>query len=267
MSAPHAKTKIDETSKREDVMKNLYHDYLESVIALLKRIDQEEGQAVYEAARMLADAIQNGKNIFAFGCTHSSIPIQDLVYRAGGLMLINPIFGPGIASLDVLPATLSSAIENIPGYAKALLDNSPLRAGDILILVSVSGRNAVPIEMAQLAHERGVKVIGVTSRLYTESVSSRHPSGKKMYEFADVVLDNKVDKGDAVLQAEGVPQKFCPASGVTSIALLHAMVAATVQTLLERGVTPPVFLAANVDGGAEYNARLLKQYKEHIFFL
>ena len=248
-------------------MKNLYHDYLESVIALLKRIDQEEGPAVYEAARMLADAIQDGKNIFAFGCTHSSIPIQDLVYRAGGLMLINPIFGPGIASLDVLPATLSSAIENIPGYAKALLDNSPMRGGDILILVSVSGRNAVPIEMAQLAHERGIKVIGVTSRAYTESVSSRHPSGKKMYEFADIVLDNKADKGDAILQAEGVPQKFCPASGATSIALLHAMVAATIQTLLERGVTPPVFLAANVDGGAEYNARLLSQYKEHIFYL
>jgi uncharacterized phosphosugar-binding protein len=248
-------------------MNNLYHEYLESVIALLKRIDQEEEPAVYEAARLIVDAIQDGKNIFAFGCTHSSIPIQDIIYRAGGLMLINPIFGPGIASLDVQPATLSSAMEKIPGYAQALLDNSPIQAGDVLILVSVSGRNAVPIEMAQLAHERGVKVIGVTSRLYTESVSSRHPSGKKMYDFADVVLDNKVDKGDAVLQAEGVPQKFCPASGVTSIALLHSLVAATIQTLLERGITPPIFLAANVDGGAEYNKRLLDQYKDHIFYL
>jgi len=248
-------------------MNSFFHAYIENVMALLKSIDQEEGPAVYEAATLMADAIQSGNNLFAFGCTHSSLPIQDIVYRAGGLMLINPIFGPGIASMDVHPATLSSAMERISGYSEALLDNTPIKAGDVLILVSVSGRNAVPIEMAQVAHERGIKVIGVTSRAYTEAVSSRHPSGKKMYEFADVVLDNKVDKGDAVLQAEGMPQKFCPASGVTSIAILHALVATTIQILLERGITPPVFLAANVDGGKEYNARLLAQYKGHIFFL
>jgi uncharacterized phosphosugar-binding protein len=189
------------------------------------------------------------------------------VYRAGGLMLINPIYGPGIAAMDTRPATLSSEIEKLPGYARALIDNTPLKAGDVLILVSVSGRNAVPIEMAQLARECGVKVVGLTSRAYSQAVTSRHPSGKKMHEFADVVLDNKVDKGDAVLQADGVPQKFSPASGVTSIAILQALVAATIQELLRRGIVPPVYLAANVDGGKEYNARLLEQYKEHIFYL
>lgn len=182
-------------------------------------------------------------------------------------MLVNPIFGPGIASLDVRPATMSSAIERLQGYAQVLLDNNPIQPGDVLILVSVSGRNAVPVEMAQLARERGIKVIGVTSRAYTDAFASRHPSGKKMYEFADVVLDNKVDQGDAMLKAEGVPQKFCPASGVTSTALLHALVAATVEELLARGMTPPIFLAANVDGGGEYNARLLKQFKDRIFYL
>lgn len=246
---------------------NLFHVYLEGVIGLLKRIEEEEGPAVQEAAKVMADAIAKGGNIFAFGCTHSSLPIQDLVYRAGGLMIINPIFGPGIASLETQPATLSSAIERLPGYARALLDNTPMKAGDVLILVSVSGRNAVPTEMAQIAQERGAKVIGVTSRAYSSAVSSRLPSGKKMHDFADVVLDNKVDKGDAMLEAEGAPQKFCPASGVTSTALLQALVAATIQELLRRGITPPVFLAANVDGGSEYNARLLEQYKEHIFYL
>ena len=246
---------------------NLFQTYLESIVGLIQRIASEEEAAVREAAKMMADAIENGHNLFAFGCTHSSLPIQDLVYRAGGLMLINPIFGPGIAAMDTRPATLSSDMEKLPGFARALLDNSPIKAGDVLILVSVSGRNAVPVEMAKLAQERGIKVIGLTSRAYTESVTSRDPSGKKMYEFADVVLDNKVDKGDAVLEAEGMPQKFCPASGVTSIAILHALVAATIQELLRRGITPPVYLAANVDGGKEYNARLLEQYKDHIFYL
>jgi len=247
--------------------RDLFREYLQRVMGLIQRIADEEGPAVQEAARLMADAIQNGHNLFAFGCTHSSLPIQDLVYRAGGLMLINPIFGPGIAAMDTRPATLSSDLEKIPGYARALLDNSPLKEGDVLIVVSVSGRNAVPIEMAQLARERGAKVIGVTSCAYSSSVTSRHPSGKKMHEFADVVLDNKVDKGDAVLEAEGMPQKFCPASGVTSIALLQSLVAATVQELLARGITPPVFLAANVDEGKAYNERLLNQYREHIFYL
>ena len=248
-------------------MNTLAEKYIQAVIELLQQIADEEGPALKQAAEMIADAITDGQRIFAFGCTHSSLPIQDLVYRAGGLMLINPIFGPGVASLDIKPATLTSAMERLVGFAQALLNNNPIEEGDVLIIVSVSGRNALPIEMAQLAQERGIKVIGVTSRAYTETVESRHPSGKKMYQFADVVLDNKVSKGDAVLQAEGVPQKFCPASGVTSNAILHALVAATVEELLARDVTPPIILAANVDGGAEYNAKLFEQYGDRIFYL
>jgi uncharacterized phosphosugar-binding protein len=248
-------------------MSCLAKEYLNGVIDLLQRIGADEIPAIEQAAKLMADAIASGKRIFAFGCTHSSLPIQDLVYRAGGLMLINPIFAPGIASLDIRPATMSSEIERLQGYARIILDNSPIEPGDVLILVSVSGRNAVPIEMAQLAKDRGIKVIGVTSRIYTEAFASRHPSGKKMYEFADIVLDNKVDAGDALLEAEGMPQKFCPASGVTSTAILHALVAATIEALLSQGITPPVFLAGNVDGGMEYNARLLEQYQDRIFYM
>ncbi len=240
--------------------------YLNAVIGMLEKIRDDEMAAIDRAAQLLADAIEQGKRIFAFGCSHSSLPVQDLVYRAGGLMLVNPIYGPGITALDTRPPTLGSDIEKLPGFAKLLLDNSPIQKDDVLILVSVSGRNAVPIEMAQIARERGIKVIGVTSRAYTEAVDSRHPSGKKMYEFADVVLDNKVDKGDAVLQDDRVPQKFVPASGVTSTALLQALVAATIEEVLRRGITPPVYLAANVDGGFEYNQRLLAQNKDRIFY-
>ena len=112
-----------------------------------------------------------------------------------------------------------------------------------------------------------MKVIGLTSLAYTNAVSSRHPSGKKMYEYADVVLDGKIDPGDAVLEAEGVPQKFCPVSGAINAAILQAVIAATVELLLERGITPPVFLAANVEGGDEYNKKLLEEYKDRIFYL
>ena len=163
--------------------KSLFQTYLKRVIDLLERIAAEEEPAVQQAAGLMADAVAGGGNIFAFGCTHSSLPIQDLVYRAGGLMLINPIFGPGIAAMDTRPATLSSEIEKLPGYAQALIDNTPLKAGDVLILVSVSGRNAVPIEMAQLAQERGIKVIGLTSRAYSQAVEFPPPLWQKDARF------------------------------------------------------------------------------------
>ena len=241
--------------------------YLNTTIELLLRIRDEEQDALEQAAKTMADAVEQGHCLFAFGCTHSSLPIQDLVYRAGGFMLVNPIYGPGIAALDIKPTTISSAMEQMQGYAKVILDNSPAKAGDVLILVSVSGRNAVPVELAQLARERGLKVIGVTSKEYSQAVSSRHPSGKKMHDFADIILDNKAPKGDAVLEDKGMMQRFNPVSGVTSTAILQALVAATIEELLQRGFTPPVFLAANVDGGAEYNARLIKQYHDRIFYI
>lgn len=245
----------------------LMHDYAEQVTALIRRLVDEEGDNIRKAAQILAEAIAGDGRIFAFGCTHSSTVLQDILVRAGGLMLINPIFAPGLEAIDTHPVTLSSAIERLEGYAAGILDNTPIRAGDVLILVSVSGRNAVPVEMAMEAKARGIKVIAMTSMTYTQSVESRHSSGRKMYEFADVVLDNKAPKGDAILAVAGVPQRICPVSGVTGPALLQMLVAATVEELLARGVTPPVFLAANVEGGDEYNAALLAQYKDRIFYL
>lgn len=248
-------------------MSEFSRKYLDKAIELLTRIRDEEQNGLDEAARMLADAVQDGHCIFAFGCTHSSLPIQDLVYRAGGFMLVNPMFGLGITALDTKPTTISSSMEQMTGYARVILDSSPAKAGDVLILVSVSGRNAVPIELAELARARGIKLIAVTSREYSQAVTSRHPSGKKMHDFADLILDNKAPKGDAVLEDKKVPQRFNPVSGVTTTALLQSLIAATIEELLKRGFTPPVFLAANVDGGAEYNARLVAQYHDRIFYM
>ncbi len=248
-------------------MKKLHKNYLNELIKLLELLRDEELQKIEEAASLIADTIIKGGRIFAFGCTHSSLPVQDIVYRAGGMMLINPIFAPGIASLDVKPATLTSAMENMDGYAKIILNNNPIKAGDVLIIVSVSGRNAVPVEMAMYAKKRGIKVIGITSIKYVQSVISRHSSGKRMHDFADIVLDNKVPKGDALLSDDRIPQKFTPASGVTSSALLHALVSCVIEELLSRNFTPPVFMSANIDGGADYNEHLLKQFADRIFYL
>jgi len=248
-------------------MSKLGREYINQLKSQLDALSSEEMPVIEIAASLLVDAIIHDHSIFAFGCTHSSLPVQDLVYRAGGLMLINPIYAPALTSMDARPPTLSTSLERINGFATAILDNTPIRTGDVLIVVSVAGRNHVPIEMAQIARERGLKVIVVTSRAYSDHVLSRHPSGKRLHEFADVILDDKVVKGDAILSAEGAPQKFCPTSGVINTALLQTLVAVTIEKLLEQGFTPPIYRAANIEGGDEWNRKLIEQYKSRIFYL
>jgi len=248
-------------------MSNFTESYISKIIDLLKRISKEEDENFKAAANILSDAIEGDGRIFAWGSTHSATTMQDIYLRAGGLALINAIFIPGLEALQAQPFGITSQIERLPGYAKIALDYAPIRKGDVLIVVSVSGRNAVPIEFAKIAQERGIKVIAVTGLDYSKSVEPRHVDGKNMYEYADVVLDNKAVAGDAIMEAEGMKQKFCPASGITSTAVLQCMVAATVEELLSRGITPPVFMAQNVDGGEEFNDNMFKENRDRIFYL
>ncbi|BFO22456.1 hypothetical protein SHKM778_88440 [Streptomyces sp. KM77-8] len=129
--------------------------FLDAAIDLLRRIRDEEGGSVAAAGTLLADTVADGGRLFAFGAGHSSLAAQDLVYRAGGLALMNLLAVPGAVGVDVMPATLGSALERVDGLAGVVLDSSPLRAGDALIIVSLSGRNALPVEMAMKARERG----------------------------------------------------------------------------------------------------------------
>lgn len=248
-------------------MSSFTKTYIEKIVDLLNRISSEEDNNFNAAANMLADAIEGDGRIFAWGSTHSSITMQDIYIRAGGLVSINAIFIPGLEALQTAPIGITSKIERLQGYAEIALDYAPIRKGDVLIVVSVSGRNAVSIEFAKIAKERGIKVIAVTGLSYSRSVEPRHPDGKNMYEYADIVLDNKAVAGDAIMEAESMKQKFCPASGITSTAVLQCMIAATIEELLSRGINPPVFTAANVDGSEEYNEKMLAENRKRIFYL
>ncbi|NLD49480.1 MAG: SIS domain-containing protein [Clostridiaceae bacterium] len=248
-------------------MENRTKEYISKVKVLLDQIVQEETPNILLGATMLADALEGDGRIFIWGSTHSSTALQDIYMRAGGLMVINTIFIPGLEDLHLQPFGITSKIERLSGIAEIALDYAPIRPGDVLIVVSVSGRNSVPIEMAKIAHERGIKVIAVTGLRYSTSVSSRHSSGKNMFFYADVVLDNKAEPGDAILTSEKIPTKFCPISGITSVAILQCLIAETVEELLARNITPPIFMAQNLDEGDKYNQTLLKKYQEKIFYL
>ncbi|MDQ0991498.1 SIS domain-containing protein [Streptomyces sp. V3I7] len=240
--------------------------FFDAAIGLLERVRREEAEAVRSAGALLADTVEAGGRLFAFGAGHSSLAAQDVVYRAGGLALMNLLAVPGVVGVDVVPATLGSALERVDGLASAVLDTSPLRAGDALVIISLSGRNALPVEMAMAARARGVKVIGVTSVAYAAETTSRHSSGTYLTDHCDVVLDSKIAIGDAELTHDTIPAPFAPASTVVTSALLQAVVATAATALAERGVEPPLLRSGNIDGGHEWNRRILDTYRDRIFY-
>ncbi|MEV4337434.1 SIS domain-containing protein [Streptomyces sp. NPDC049590] len=240
--------------------------FFDAAIGLLQRVRDEEADAIATAGALLADTVAAGGRLFAFGAGHSSLAAQDVVYRAGGLALMNLLAVPGVVGVDVTPATLGSALERVDGLAGAVLDTSPVRAGDTLVIVSLSGRNALPVEMALGARARGLKVIGVTSVAYAAQTTSRHASGTFLKDHCDIVLDSKIAVGDAELTLDTIPAPFAPASTVVTTALLQAVMATTAAALADRGIEPPLLRSGNVDGGHEWNGRVMTQYGDRIFY-
>ncbi|MBN1875353.1 MAG: SIS domain-containing protein [Anaerolineae bacterium] len=241
-------------------------DYFETIIQLLQEVRETQHEAMEQAASAIADAIQGDHLVYAFGPTHAGILAQELFYRAGGLVPVNPILPPGLTT-DVRPATLTSRLERMPGLAAQILAELPLEAGDILIVHSVSGRNAVAVEMAQGAKELGVFVIALTSLEYSRSVQPRQPGMSRLFEVADLVLDNHAPIGDAAIAFPNLPQKVGPTSTITGATILNAIVVRVTELLLERTGDPPVFMSANLDQGDAHNQRWLKHYGDRLTYL
>ena len=240
--------------------------YLANLAKILDDVEKTQTDALEKGARLLADASTGGHNIFSFGCGHASLLALELYYRTGGMVNINPVRAPGL-NLDIDPATMTSQMERLNGYGKAIVDALPMKPGDVIIIHSVSGRNPVPIDVALAAKDKGATVIALTNLTTATAVKSRHPSGKMLHDAADLVLDNCGCMGDASTDVQGVPSRVGPTSTAVGAAMLNAMITRAVELVAEQGDTPPVFVSANVEGGDEHNARLLEKYKDHIFYM
>ncbi len=245
---------------------NAVEKYRQALMDVLNSAFDTQMEAICEGAELLKQATLNHKNIFAFGCSHAMLPMLELYYRTGGMATINPVRAPGLC-LDIDPATMTSAMERMSDYGRVIVDGQPLGEGDVIIVHSVSGRNPVSIDVALRAREKGAKVIVLTNLAMSRAVSSRHPQGLKLYDVGDVVLDNCGCVGDAAIEIGGVPEKVAPTSTAAACAILNAMMAQAVSLIVEAGQIPPVFVSANVDGGDEHNAKMMEQYKDHIFYM
>ena len=240
--------------------------YFDNFARVLETVRETQSTNLETAAELLADATESGHNIFTFGCSHAGLLALELYYRTGGMMTINPVRAPGLC-LDIDPATMTSQMERLPEYGRVIVDHQPIGEGDVVIIHSVSGRNTVTVDFALRCREKGARVIALTSVAAGKEIPSRHPSGKLLMDTADIVLDNCGCVGDASIHVEGVPEKVAPTSTAIGAAMLNAVVARTVELLCERGITPPVFLSANIPGGDEHNREMLAKYKDHIFYM
>lgn len=241
--------------------------YFDVIDKLRATIEQEETDHMEQCVDLLYDCILSHGTIYTFGASHAGILSEELYYRAGGLMLFNPIFGREIM-LDTTPITHTSQMERLVGYGTSLAKSKAYFApGDVLIAHSVSGRNPVTVEIAMAARESGAKVIALTNLSYSKSVTSRHPSGKRLFELADIMLDNHGDVGDAAVAIDGLEQKVSPTSTVVGAIMLNAIVAALTQKLVDGGMKhPPIFYSANLDGGDDLNRQLYDEYRNSIHY-
>lgn len=241
-------------------------NYITILQDTIQKAWDEQKSIIDEAAEAVKTALTEKHSVFIFGCSHAGILAEEVFYRTGGLAVINPIFFPGFM-LNTRPITMTSQLERLDGLGKILVKENRLKKGDVLIIHSVSGRNNVPVEMAEEAKALGVKTIAVTNIAYSSAVTSRHPSGKRLFEVCDIVIDNKGCVGDAAVTLEGLPEKIGPTSTACGAALINALVIETVGKMLEEGKIPPVFLSANLDGGDEHNKKIFEEYKDNIFYM
>lgn len=242
---------------------NKFHSHVKEI---LDKIVATQGENISKAVELMKQTYLEGHNLFAFGPGHAGMFAEEMFYRAGGLVIANPIFSAGV-NCEARPITMTTAFEQMPGYGKVVLENSPVKMGDCLIIHSVAGRNPIVIEMAQKAREKGIRVIGVVNMDYASRVTSKDPSGKMLQEVCEVVIDTCGDYGDAFLEIAGLEQKVGPTSSIIGSFIANLLSIEMMVALLEEGEMPPVFQSANVDGGGIYNQNLMEKYKERIFYL
>ncbi len=227
--------------------------YLDAIDELLARARRSNQESIPAAAAIVATTVERGAIIQTFGTGHSQLLALEVAGRAGGYAGVQVIFDPGMGRS-----------EQVEGFATTLLRDLVWGPNDCLIVVSNSGRNPAPIDIALEGRRAGLPLIAVTALDYSRSSQSRHSSGKRLFELADVVLDTCGAPGDAAIQLEGSSLRVGPTSTVVGAALLQAVLAAAAEELLLRGLQPAVFRSQNTDDAAANNDALRARYRGRV---
>ena len=232
--------------------------YLKTITEILNKIIATQADKLTKAAEMVCDTIKNDGIIYIFGCGHSHLIGLDCFYRAGGLVNVSAMLDTDLMLHN--GAAKSSKMEKMSGIAEAIFDRYCITDKDLLIVVSTSGKNAVPTEMAQVASKNGIKNIAVVSSAYFQD--------KKdcpiLYECSNMYIDNCVPHGDAVIDISGAETKMGSVSTSASSFILQTILMEGVDIAGKNGAKLPIYMSGNVDGGADFNKKLINEYLPRI---
>lgn len=241
----------------------LQDQYRTMIRRLIDEVESTQQDAMEKVAEAIATNVVAGGVLHIFGAGHSHMLAEEIFYRAGGLVPVNAIFDPGLSVNN--GAVKSTLLERLPGYAAAVLGDHELSSGEPFLIVSNSGVNPVPVEMALEGRARELLVIALTSVRASSALRPKHPCGQRLYELADIVLDNHVPPGDASVDIPGCPgAKTGPVSTILGTYILNSVVVMAVEKIAAMGQEPPVFVSANVPDSAERNAWLVAHYRRQV---
>jgi uncharacterized phosphosugar-binding protein len=242
--------------------------FRERITTVLDRIWESQTVTIKKAVEMMADSVADGGLVHLFGSGHSVLPVLDVFPRYGSFPVFHPLMDARLMWQNVLGSGGAKGVlwlERREGYARVLFENQPIRAGDVMVVFSHGGLNAVGIEVAMEARARSLAVVAVTSMDNQRRNKSTHSSGRKLSEVADVVIDNCVPAEDALIAIQGWKAPVAAGSTVAFVTIAMAIVAELAMRLAERGITPPVFVSPNVPGiPADNNSAVFAAYQQAV---
>lgn len=234
--------------------------YQERVDQLFKEIKTTQEEAIIKAGKMVAETIDEGGNIYLSGICHSIE--MDLYNRGGGPAFYRILHYKLEVNSDARKREMDGKDTNMEGLGSYILKASSLKKGDLLFVGSVSGRTLSVVDLAYEAKKLGIKVVAMTSMSYAREVDAVHSSGKKLYEIADLVLDNCAPAAEAMIKLEGIEAPFAAASGLASSYILWSVTAVALEELQKQGKTPLLLKSANFPGGSDYNNEVVYPHYE-----
>lgn len=239
--------------------------YIENIQKLIDEVMLTQLTSIESASHEIALAIENSKKIFLFGTGHSHMLAEEMFFRAGGLVRVQPVLEESL--MLHTSASKSAEIQQLSGYANIIFDHYQMKKGDVLVIFSYSGLSGVCIDLAKLANERGLILIALTNTKCARLGVSYHTSGKCLYEYADIVIENVGALSDASVEIDGFDIPVSPTSTVIGSMIMNAVVARTVEILVQKGIKPEVFAGGDSEYNCEIDNRYVDKYLGEIKFL
>jgi len=236
--------------------------YIGNIQKLINGVLETQMENIHQAGMIVSETVMNEGYVYTFGTGHSHMMAEEVFYRAGGLARIYPILEDALMLHN--GAIKSTEMERLEEYAYLILERYECTDKDCIIIASNSGRNAVNVEMVKAAHQRGMKVIGLTNLVHSRAQDSRHKSGLKLYQIGDVVLDNQGCLGDASIYIPEIDRNIAATSTSLGAMLLHSVMISAVEIMIEKGHVPEVFSSSNLDEGDEINNEIFDKYRSII---